>query len=195
MDTFTHQYQESREAAIRRLAAKARRQGVKLYRDAKDGRYYASSVSRPGLMHYVTGVSCDCAGFAEYARCKHHSALIVALGWLVEDPAPEPEPAVTALPVPMIVCDTCDGRGSVHGTVPTGPTTWAYSDVVCPDCHGRGEFRCVRCMDTGIVEGWDEGYGQTRTPCDCEAGQRLTVRDLTIVAWDTGQPVYLSDAA
>jgi hypothetical protein len=88
----TIRLEAERDEAIRRLARKARAEGVHLYRDSRDGRYYASSVSHPGKMHYITGLSCDCQGFATHQRCKHHSALLVALGWVVDDPAPEPSP-------------------------------------------------------------------------------------------------------
>jgi hypothetical protein len=88
----TIRLEAEREDAIRRLARKARKEGVQLFRDSRDGRYYASSVSHPGKMHYVTGVSCDCPGFATHQRCKHHSALLMALGWVADDPAPEPSP-------------------------------------------------------------------------------------------------------
>lgn len=185
---------ESRDQVITRLAEKARREGIKLYRDGKDGRYYASSVSRPSTKHYVTAISCDCAGFANYARCKHHAALLVALGWAGPDDL-NPEPSIAALPVPIFTCDECRGTGSVHGTVPTGPTTWAYSDIVCPTCHGRGEFSCSACIDRGIIEVENGFCGQTRTVCTCEAGQALTVRDLAIVERETGDPVYLDEAA
>ena len=81
-----------RDEAIRRLAAKARKEGVQLFRDARDGRHYASSVSQPGTLHYLTGLSCDCMGFASHGRCKHHSALLLALGWVADDTTFEPDP-------------------------------------------------------------------------------------------------------
>lgn len=98
---------ESHAETVQRLAAKARREGVRLYRDSRDGRYYASSASQPGKMHYVTGVSCDCQGFQTHQRCMHHSALVTALGWT----GGEAEP-VDALPVS--VCRRCAGTGIVH---------------------------------------------------------------------------------
>jgi hypothetical protein len=88
----TIRLEAEREATVRRLAAKARKEGVQLYRDTRDGRYYASSVSHPGKLHYVTGVSCDCPGFATHQRCKHHSALLLALGWVADDTTFEPDP-------------------------------------------------------------------------------------------------------
>ncbi len=87
----TLRIEAERDEAIRRLARKARAEGVQLFRDARDGRYYASSVSQPGKFHFLTGVSCDCQGFATHQRCKHHSALLVALGW-VTDETIEPDP-------------------------------------------------------------------------------------------------------
>ena len=88
----TIRMEAAREDTVRRLARKARAEGVQLFRDARDGRHYASSVSHPGKMHYVTGLSCDCQGFASHGRCKHHSALLVALGWVADDSTFEPDP-------------------------------------------------------------------------------------------------------
>ena len=83
--------------ALRRLAEKARKEGVKLFHNRDDGRWFASSVSRPGAIHYVTGYSCDCRGFARHQRCKHYAALLSALGWLEgsEPSDPEPKPTIT----------------------------------------------------------------------------------------------------
>ncbi len=88
----TIRLEAARDEAIRRLAAKSRAEGVQLYRDSRDGRYYASSVSHPGKMHFLTGLSCTCQGFATHQRCKHHSALLLALGWVADDSAFEPDP-------------------------------------------------------------------------------------------------------
>ncbi len=94
---------DNREA-LARLAAKARRDGIRLYRD-RSGRYFASSTSTPGTLHYLTGYSCDCQGFAAHQRCKHHAALMSALGWL--QGAPEPDPGMT------ITCAHTDGHYSL----------------------------------------------------------------------------------
>ncbi len=127
--------QETREEAITRLAAKARAEGVKLYRDPKDGRYYASSVSNPDKLHYVTGISCDCAGFASHQRCKHHSALLVALGWVGGVPEPEPEPITGKI----VRCQSCRGLGEVHYTRQAGRHRFVDDWQTCPTCHGTGE--------------------------------------------------------
>ena len=66
---------ETLEEARVRLAAKARQDGVTLTVE-EDGRHYASSTSKPGQSHYVTGYSCDCPGFANRGRCRHHLSLI-----------------------------------------------------------------------------------------------------------------------
>ncbi len=71
-----------------RLLAKARREGVRLFRDRSDGRHYASSGTTPGRLYYVTGFSCECRGFVAHGRCKHHAALLAALGWTGVDPDP-----------------------------------------------------------------------------------------------------------
>jgi hypothetical protein len=93
----TLQVRETVDGARVRLAAKARQQGVKLTR-GEDGRHYASSTSTPGKLHYVTGLSCDCRGFIAHGRCKHHSALLSALGWLQSDPETDPEMNTAAPP-------------------------------------------------------------------------------------------------
>jgi len=93
----THAAETLDEARVR-LAAKARQEGVTLTVE-EDGRYYATSTSKPGKLHYVTGYSCDCVGFANRGRCKHHSALLSAMGWL-DDADPEPPrsgPAVAVI--------------------------------------------------------------------------------------------------
>ena len=119
--------QETRDAMITRLAAKAKREGVRLLRDPKDGRYYASSTSRPGHLYYLTAVSCSCVGFASHGRCKHHAALLQALGWAGDEHAGQP-----------ILCEVCRGTGTHPGTISTG-RGWAYANVTCEDCHGRGQ--------------------------------------------------------
>jgi hypothetical protein len=89
---------ESREQVIHRLAAKARREGVQVLQDDR-GRWWASSVSQPGQLHAVTAVSCDCAGFAHHGHCKHHSALLVHLGWVDDTSAS---------------CRQCKGTGTIE---------------------------------------------------------------------------------
>jgi hypothetical protein len=117
---------ETREQTLTRLLVKAREDGIRLYRDSEDGRYYASSASDPDTLHYVTGYSCDCAGFFHHGACKHYAALMSALGWI----AGEPEP-----PAPVACCE-CAGRGTVTATVATGRRTYRYDWQACPSCHG-----------------------------------------------------------
>jgi hypothetical protein len=144
--------QETREQALHRLADKARQEGVKLYQDPVDGRYYASSVSQPGHKHYVTGYSCDCVGFAKHGRCKHHAALLSALGWIDSRPnapkrLPQPksapvkaEPDPTA-PAPLeIRCSDCNGTGEIQYTQGTGPRTFRYAWQTCRSCRGTGRM-------------------------------------------------------
>jgi len=92
---------ETVDGARARLARKARQEGVTITRD-QDGRYFASSVSTPGKQYLVTGYSCDCPGFANRGRCRHHSALLSAMGWLDDaDPEPpRPGPTVAVVHVP-----------------------------------------------------------------------------------------------
>jgi len=111
----THAAETLEEARVR-LAAKARQDGVTLTVE-EDGRHYASSTSKPGTLHYVTGYSCDCVGFANRGRCKHHSALLSAMGWL-DDADPEPTPPVAAVAI-------------THVPGAWGPGGWLVSDG-CP---------------------------------------------------------------
>ncbi len=127
------QTRETRTDALVRLAAKARDEGVHLFRDRSDGRYYASSASAPGLRYMVTGYSCECRGFVAYGRCKHYAALMAALGWIEGSPAPTSEPlAITA------TCRTCDGHGTHPSTVAYGRTV-RFENVTCERCHGVGQ--------------------------------------------------------
>jgi hypothetical protein len=89
---------EVERTALTRLLAKAKAEGVTITRD-QDGRYFALSVSTPGKRYLVTGFSCECRGFITHGRCKHHAALLSAMGWL-DDADPEPPrsgPAVAVI--------------------------------------------------------------------------------------------------
>jgi hypothetical protein len=100
--------------------------GVKLIR-AASGRYYAESRSAPGTLWFLTGFSCQCPGFLHRQTCRHHRALMQALGWT----RPEPTP-------PAVTCAECHGAGTVPATIATGPRSWAYTNETCPSCHGTG---------------------------------------------------------
>lgn len=128
---------ESREQAIRRLAEKARESGVRLTRDRRDGRHYASSASRPGTWHYVTGYSCDCQGFATHGRCMHHSALLVALGWIGDvDPEPDPDPPAS---ISTVECAECLGSGHTRAYFGGHLDDWEISP--CHVCCSTGTIR------------------------------------------------------
>ena len=103
--------------------------GVKLLR-ATNGRYFAESASQPDRLWFLTGFSCQCPAFVYRQTCRHHRALMVALGWTSDTPEPTP-PASTA-------CPTCNGSGTECSTVSSG-RTWRYENVVCGSCHGSGE--------------------------------------------------------
>ena len=97
MNTITDvRITETERTALIRLLTKAKAEGVKLLRD-QDGRHYASSTSTPGRRYLVTGYSCTCRGFVAHQRCKHHAALLSALGWLQGDPKPDPAPMAITL--------------------------------------------------------------------------------------------------
>ncbi len=80
---------EAIDQARTRLAQRARESGVKLRVDVNTGRWYATSVSRPGMEHFCTAHSCTCEGFIRHQRCIHHSAVLACIGWL-PDAADDP---------------------------------------------------------------------------------------------------------
>ncbi len=125
--------------ALTRLADKARTDGIRLFRD-KSGRYFASSASKPGTLHYVTGYSCDCLGFVTHHRCKHHAALMTALGWVEDKRDPEPEP-----PTPISTCNAispcgeCAGMGEVQDLEVRQHGRYHMQWATCPTCDGIGK--------------------------------------------------------
>ncbi len=122
------QRSETRDEALCRLAAEAQRRGVQVYR-TPDGRYWATSISQPGALHYVTGVSCDCVGFVRHQRCTHHSALLAHLGWLPVSPDPTPAPAAAEQS-----CHSCRGYGQVRAENRVG----RIEVMTCWMCDGTG---------------------------------------------------------
>src|SRR5215210_3888742 len=68
-------------ADLWRLAEQGRTNGVRLFQELATGAWYATSASRAGGLHYVTGLSCTCEGFVYAGRCQHHSLLLEHLGW------------------------------------------------------------------------------------------------------------------
>jgi hypothetical protein len=78
---------ETRDQALRRLLQVARESGVQLRIDT-EGKYWATSVSQPGLLNPVSATSCSCRGFLAHRRCRHVAALLHHLGQL-----PDPTPA------------------------------------------------------------------------------------------------------
>ena len=123
------QRSETHDEAICRLADTAMERGVRIYR-TPDGRHWATSISRPGDLYFVTGVSCTCQGFMHWQRCTHHSALLASLGWLPASPDPTtPAPRVAEVP-----CHNCAGYGWFYAEDVTG----RIDRVTCWTCDGRG---------------------------------------------------------
>lgn len=123
---------ESWEEAIWRLAAEAERHGVLIYRhDNGQGcvRYFATSQSDPGTLHYVTAVSCDCAGFVHHGRCRHLAALLQHTGNL----PPRDDPPAVADGADVVTaerCVNCFGSGTVGED-----DRWCGA---CSQCGGTG---------------------------------------------------------
>jgi hypothetical protein len=137
METRTQEFYDGASVDV---AQRTEVDGVTLIRSTQ-GRFYAASASHPGKLYLLTGFSCQCAGFAYRQTCRHHRALMTALGWTEEAPQRIPAPKQTpkADPEPLTVrCSGCNGVGSHPGTVSTGRTSWRYDNVVCDECHGVG---------------------------------------------------------
>lgn len=85
---------ETEAAALHRLAAQARDRGVKIVHNLVTNHHWATSVSRPGKLHAVTLLSCDCLGFVTHGRCTHHAAILDYYCSLppIEPVATEPDP-------------------------------------------------------------------------------------------------------
>ncbi len=126
MDTVTMVELEG----IARLAAKARHDGVKLYRDRRDGRHYASSSTTPGKRYYVTLASCQCRGFVAHQCCKHWAALQIAT--ILQDGAPTP-------PAPISPCGECAGMGEIQDLEVRQHGRWAMQWTTCTACNGSGK--------------------------------------------------------
>lgn len=75
---------ETLTQALHRLANQAVARGIEIYTyDLGRGiEYFATSTSRPGTLHRVTLISCDCAGFISHQRCQHYARLLLAIGEL-----------------------------------------------------------------------------------------------------------------
>ena len=122
---------ETIDAARIRLAEKARLEGVRILRDNRDNRHYATSTSQPGVLYFVTLMSCTCKGFMTHQRCRHHSALLLAYGQI------GPEPTAPT-------CANCGDTNVVH---PDTRSRWVggsrdgYADAAtlhrCDACHRR----------------------------------------------------------
>jgi hypothetical protein len=94
---------ETHDEALVRLAKQARDRGVQLFRVVTTGEVFATSISRPGELHRVTHLSCDCPGFIRHQRCMHYAKLMDSLDWL-------PVVESASSPVP---CTACDATGRV----------------------------------------------------------------------------------
>ena len=113
---------ESHDASIVRLARTARQRGIQVFQEVATGYWFATSTSKPGTLHRVTAVSCDCLGFVAHQRCTHHSALLARLGWLPQ--VADESPATVA-------CSACGGKGKIWSEGEWSPDT-------CFVCQGSG---------------------------------------------------------
>lgn len=132
--------------ALTRLADKARTDGIRLFRD-RAGRYYASSASEPGRLHYVTGYSCDCRGFMTHQRCRHHAALLAALGWLNVEPDPQ-KPAAAITP-----CNECSGHGEIQDLEVRQHGRFVMQWATCTACNGSGKRSPATVASDGPLTG------------------------------------------
>jgi DnaJ-class molecular chaperone len=109
---------------------RANSEGVEVRQLAGSGMWIATSGTDPDVAYEVTPWDCEChAGQFVDPICKHRAALLAKLGRLrLESESVTPEP---------VKCPSCNGVGTVPGTVSTG-RTWRYDNITCDDCHGTG---------------------------------------------------------
>jgi hypothetical protein len=129
---------ETRADALMRLATQARATGVRLYQDRADGRFYASSRSQPGTLHRLTGFSCTCPGFVRHGRCAHLAALHCALGWINDDPTPEPPTPISTCNA-ISPCGECGGMGEVQDLEVRQYGRYHMQWAPCTACNGSGK--------------------------------------------------------
>jgi hypothetical protein len=115
---------------IARLATKAHEEGIRRYRDRRDGRHYATSATTPGRLYMVALASCTWMGFVSHGRCKHWAALTMAV--LNKPEGNEPE--VITPPA----CLSCHGEGEIHTERMTGTRQIVSVWECCPTYHGAG---------------------------------------------------------
>jgi hypothetical protein len=105
-------------------------EGIEVRQLAGSGMWIATSGTDADVAYEVTPWDCEChAGQFIDPICKHRAALLAKLGRLRLN-------AEMAPPQP-VSCPTCNGVGSVPGTVSMGKT-WRYDNITCDDCHGTG---------------------------------------------------------
>lgn len=115
---------------------RAHEEGVQVRQLAGCGMWIATSGSDRTTAYEVTPWGCEChAGQYGDPICKHRAALLERLGRLRIEALQESAPPVQ--------CPTCNGLGTVPGTVSTG-STWRYDNVTCIDCNGTGQVRSPR---------------------------------------------------
>ena len=135
--------EETHDQAVIRLADEAAARDVRVFRapGPSGTEWFATSRTRPGTLHRVTGYSCDCPGFARHQRCTHHSALLAYMGWLPPEggaPAPEPAPINLCPPghwrrrrLPVATCPDCDGEGVRRMSTGGRLDDWLSVDCRC----------------------------------------------------------------
>ena len=125
---------ETEAQALHRLAAQATARGIKIIQNIVTNAHFATSASRPGTLHKVTLLSCDCVGFLRHARCTHYALVLEmyhSLPPIVADSGPDG--GGVALPVPTaadddVVISIVPARPC--STRPTGPRSWPTSTAV-----------------------------------------------------------------
>jgi len=80
-------WREIDQAIWRRMAERARKEGVRAFRLNGDPRHWAvTSASQSGVAYEVTILDdellCSCPGSAYYRYCKHRALVLVELGLL-----------------------------------------------------------------------------------------------------------------
>ena len=128
-DVFDRTRGESEAEVLHRLAAQAKARGIKIIQNIVTNAHFATSASRPGTLHKVTLLSCDCLGFVTHGRGTHFAAILEYYCSLPPiEPvaiAPEPDPdggGGVALPVPSHRPAVEGARPAYSGTRGDGST-------------------------------------------------------------------------
>ncbi len=138
MQPTTHRLRPDTPERWQKAAERATAESVQVRQLAGCGAWIATSGTDATTAYVLTPWECEChAGAFGDPICKHRAALRQRLGWIMEDPEPEPTPpAVVAVMVRVaeVPCHNCKGDGWVYAENFAG----RIDRVTCWMCDGTG---------------------------------------------------------